>query len=347
MKKTTLILLGFIFLPIIGFGQGIDAATYPTQGIKYPGNGITYFGLNTTTDNAGTTSFGDSAGSSISGTNNTFMGSFAGTVNEGSNNVFTGFGAGFYHGYGGSNVYSGYKSGYNSFSSAGNVYVGNLSGYGYVGTYSSGSNNVLIGNQTGRNVTMASNTTCIGAFAGYNGSGNNNVFIGCYAGFNERTSNRLYINNSSTTIPLIFGKFKNTQGSIQEENQVGINTNNIPSGFTFAVGGKAICEEVKVAMRINGIWPDYVFNNEYRLPSLKEVEKHIKENGHLKNIPSAAEVSENGLFLGEMNAKLLQKIEELTLYAIQQQKELEQQKEKNSNLEERLKKLEFLSSNKK
>jgi hypothetical protein len=66
-------------------------------------------------------------------------------------------------------------------------------------------------------------------------------------------------------------------------------------------------------------WPDYVFDKRYNLPPLSEVEQHIKEKGHLKDIPSAEEVSQNGILLGEMNAKLLQKIEELTLYIIDQE----------------------------
>jgi hypothetical protein len=57
-------------------------------------------------------------------------------------------------------------------------------------------------------------------------------------------------------------------------------------------------------------------------PTLKEVENHIKQKGYLQNIPSAKEVRENGVFLGDMNAKLLQKIEELTLYTIAQEKKI-------------------------
>jgi hypothetical protein len=86
-----------------------------------------------------------------------------------------------------------------------------------------------------------------------------------------------------------------------------------------------------------------VFKKEYDLPTLAEVEKHIKEKGHLENIPSEKEVLENGINLGEMNSKLLQKIEELTLYSIQQSKEIEVLKEENKSfktLAERLSKIE-------
>ncbi|RDY60773.1 hypothetical protein [Flagellimonas nanhaiensis] len=97
-----------------------------------------------------------------------------------------------------------------------------------------------------------------------------------------------------------------------------------------AVNGNIHAKEVKVDLMG---WPDYVFKKGHDLPTLKEVEKHIQEKGHLINIPSASEVEENGIQLGEMNKLLLEKIEELTLYVIElkkenqnQQKEIEQLK---------------------
>ncbi|MFS4457362.1 hypothetical protein [Maribacter sp. 2304DJ31-5] len=101
-----------------------------------------------------------------------------------------------------------------------------------------------------------------------------------------------------------------------------------------AVGGSIGAREIKVEV---GTWSDFVFFKDYNLPSLKEVENHIKEKGHLKDIPSAEEVEENGINLGEMNAKLLQKIEELMLYTIQQQKEIEAIKIQNMILQEGIK----------
>ena len=176
-------------------------------------------------------------------------------------------------------------------------------------------------------IPQGSLNTYIGYKAGYHSNGGNNIFIGHHAGYWETGNNRLYIDNNddfdSSRIPLIYGKF--------DTDQLGINTNVIPTGYTMAVKGKFITEEVKVQTYAN--WPDFVFKKEYNLPSINEVEQHIKEKGHLQNIPSASEVSENGILLGEMNAKLLQKIEELTLYIIQQEKRFNDQ-------EARLKKLE-------
>jgi hypothetical protein len=104
--------------------------------------------------------------------------------------------------------------------------------------------------------------------------------------------------------------------AIVSNNNVGIGTND-PKGYKLAVNGNIRAKEVKVET-VN--WPDYVFARSYRLPTMQETEKHIKEKGHLPGVPSAAEVKANGIDLGEMNAKLLQKIEELTLHLIEQNK---------------------------
>ncbi len=94
------------------------------------------------------------------------------------------------------------------------------------------------------------------------------------------------------------------------------------------VNGTIRATEVKVATG----WADFVFESDYNLNSLEEVDTYIQQNGHLPEIPTAKEVEENGISLGEMNAKLLQKIEELTLYTIEQQKEIEELKRQNEQL---------------
>ena len=100
---------------------------------------------------------------------------------------------------------------------------------------------------------------------------------------------------------------------------IGIGTQSIPAGFLMAVKGKMITEGVQVGLALN--WPDYVFQPAYRLKSLSEVETSIRTRGHLPNIPSAQEVEQQGgIELGEMNARLLEKIEELTLYLIEAKK---------------------------
>ncbi|MEX0314456.1 MAG: hypothetical protein AB3N18_09790 [Allomuricauda sp.] len=97
---------------------------------------------------------------------------------------------------------------------------------------------------------------------------------------------------------------------------VAIGTITVPADYKMAIDGKLITEEVKV--QLSGNWPDYVFDEDYDLPTLDEIQKHINEKGHLPNIPSAQEVEINGIELGEINKLLLEKIEELTLYVLQQ-----------------------------
>jgi hypothetical protein len=89
----------------------------------------------------------------------------------------------------------------------------------------------------------------------------------------------------------------------------------LPAGYRFGVDGKAICEELKV--QLSGDWPDYVFSNNYSLKSFDELRDYITVNRHLPNIPAAAELEKNGLELGDMQKRMMEKIEELTLYVLQ------------------------------
>ncbi len=108
---------------------------------------------------------------------------------------------------------------------------------------------------------------------------------------------------------------------------VGIGTT-APGTFKLAVNGNVRAKEIKVETG----WSDFVFEKDYNLPTLEEVEEHIQDKGHLKDIPSAEEVAENGILLGEMDSKLLQKIEELTLYMIDMNKQIQQLKKENAEL---------------
>lgn len=97
-----------------------------------------------------------------------------------------------------------------------------------------------------------------------------------------------------------------------------------------AVNGRILSQEVKVELA--GSWPDYVFDEDYQLMPLDELEQSIRQNKHLPDVPSAQEVEASGVALGEMQAKLLQKIEELTLYVINLKKENEALKQRVSSL---------------
>ncbi len=95
--------------------------------------------------------------------------------------------------------------------------------------------------------------------------------------------------------------------------------------FRIYGNGKIYSTEVHVSLKSS--FPDYVFNKEYDLMPLYKLEKYIAENKHLPNIPSAKEVKENGgINLGEMNIKLLEKVEELTLYVIELKKQIDELK---------------------
>lgn len=98
--------------------------------------------------------------------------------------------------------------------------------------------------------------------------------------------------------------------------------------YKLSVAGKVRAHEVKVY----NTWADYVFEEDYNLKPLTEVEEFIAENGHLPNVPSAAEVEEKGIELGEMTKIQQEKIEELTLYLIQQQKENQELKKELNEL---------------
>lgn len=124
---------------------------------------------------------------------------------------------------------------------------------------------------------------------------------------------------------------------IDQFGNVGIGTTNT-FGYKLAVNGTIGSTEVKVEN--TSAWPDFVFEKDYELLTLEEVEEHINENGHLPKIPSEQEVAESGINLGEMDAKLLQKIEELTLYMIDVNKRVNELENENKELKEKLSQLE-------
>ncbi|MBC7864881.1 MAG: hypothetical protein IAF38_18040 [Bacteroidia bacterium] len=134
---------------------------------------------------------------------------------------------------------------------------------------------------------------------------------------------------------------------LADDGHVGVNTNNptgqltvngktligdpglagfmgLPGTYLLYVQQGILTEKVKVAVCTSVDWADYVFDSNYKLKSLNEVETFVAANKHLPNIPSAEEMVKEGNDLGKMDAKLLEKIEELTLYLIQQNKKMEE-----------------------
>lgn len=137
----------------------------------------------------------------------------------------------------------------------------------------------------------------------------------------DRTNGNIYIGNfngNQSSSP--FGPISDPQFRIYilQNGNVGIGTTD-PT-YKLSVNGNIRSKEVVVESG----WADYVFGEKYQLKPLSEVEKFIQENKHLPNIPSAAEIEKNGLALGEVQKKMMEKIEELTLYIIEQEKKLEE-----------------------
>ncbi|WP_068938976.1 hypothetical protein [Chryseobacterium timonianum] len=109
-------------------------------------------------------------------------------------------------------------------------------------------------------------------------------------------------------------------------------------GDNASLQGKFEAKEIKVTLTPTA---DFVFDENYNLPNLETIEKHIKEKKHLPEIASAKEMEKEGVNVGEFQIKLLQKIEELTLYSIEQNKQLKILKENNDKLMKEIFKLKF------
>ncbi|SFN79502.1 hypothetical protein SAMN05421741_11111 [Paenimyroides ummariense] len=130
-------------------------------------------------------------------------------------------------------------------------------------------------------------------------------------------ANSLYIGSASHENTLVI-----TDGKIS----IGTNVSFHSDGYRLYVKDGIRTEKIKVDIAANNGWADYVFEPDYNLMPLAEVEQFIKQNGHLPEVPTTEQAIANGIELKEMNILLLKKVEELTLYSIQQQKELEELK---------------------
>ncbi|APD06394.1 shufflon protein [Flavobacteriaceae bacterium UJ101] len=192
-------------------------------------------------------------------------------------------------------------------------------------------------------------------------SGNSGVFFQTHGGGFQMTDNtwiRTYGNKNfyhNTGVMRTDGTFQVGSGGarmlVKTDGKVGIGTTNPDQLLT--VNGNIHAKEVFVDTE--GPLADYVFEQyyegfsdlkpSYEIPTLKEVESYTKAHKHLPGIPTAKEVKEKGLSLGTMSNLLLEKIEELTLYTIDQEKNLERLNQENEILKNRLEKIELLLSN--
>ena len=191
--------------------------------------------------------------------------------------------------------------------------------------YFTGSGTVAIGFQAGQ-----------GPVAGYSGFGN--VFIGNQAGegLTGTVDNKLFIANTNTMTPLVYGDFSAKYlavGEVAAADRAAATS----GGYRLLVKGGMITEKIKVAVAGSTDWADYVFEDNYKMLSLENVEKFIKENKHLPNVPSTMEVLANGVDVAKTDAKLLEKIEELTLYMIELNKQVKELKLQNEILKTKVK----------
>jgi hypothetical protein len=247
------------------------------------------------------------------------------------------------------------------FSQNGNMGVGGFSGPGVplgrldvigAGT-TSGTNTFLLRNSVGDTLVRMRDDGRMGI--GYNGSSYGRTLNMGGTGINFYTANEaafggaifptdtslvLWSNSGANNYLVLQPSWGNTgigtytpnaKFHVNGSQLIGGNAARIATGYSLSVDGKIIAEEVKV--QLSTAWPDYVFGKNYKLLPLDELEQSINKNKHLPNIPSAAEVEKDGISLGDMNKRLMEKVEELTLYIIDLNK-------KNNALAEKVQKLE-------
>jgi len=133
-------------------------------------------------------------------------------------------------------------------------------------------------------------------------------------------TNRLAINTNPTTMT---GWFHMKTNITSQDIQTIFVIENLNKKL-FQINNDGIVRAGEVIVQLPGQWPDYVFEKAYPLLPLHELETFIKKEGHLPNVPSAQSVESEGVALGEMNRILLEKVEELTLYLLEQNKRIEE-----------------------
>jgi trimeric autotransporter adhesin len=297
---------------------------------------------------------GSAAGfNNTTGSNNICIGSNAGRLSNGLSNTFVGYLAGF-NTTGSNNLFMGDASGVDNLAGNGNVFLGPSAGRYHV----SGDNNTYVGNNArGTSPGLITNATSIGANA--LASTSNTVVLGNAAttitgtGLSAGLSGLRLANITSATPAQSGGANKalsvDAAGNVILVGIVGATTtavggpvaenwkeadgylyNNSTNGVvikgtgldgnSLIVKGGVLSKEVNVKVEGSEAWPDYVFKPNYKRMTLGEVEKFISINGHLPNIPSATEMAATGNNLGKTDVKLLEKVEELTLYLLDMKK---------------------------
>ncbi|MFY7825728.1 MAG: bZIP transcription factor [Flectobacillus sp.] len=285
----------------------------------------------------------------ITGSNNTGLGTLTGQDNvSGAQNTFVGFSAGNKLMSGDYNTFIGALTGVAS--SASNITNATAIGANTELTISNSivlGNNASVGIGTNDPVTNGAKLVVVGA-------GNNanvlqlrniptrNTVSGLRQLFADEAGNLVTFQmtttaNSSPELKLTANSMSNTLwtsnelGFLKNNNNKGVvigeGINSLPEGYNLYVSEGILTEQVKVALKNTEDWADHVFSKKHQLMPLQKVEDYIKKHQHLPNIPSAAEMVMSGNDLHQTDTKLLEKIEELTLYVIELKKENQQMKQ--------------------
>lgn len=228
------------------------------------------------------------------------------------------------------------------------VVMGNLLGKATIGAHNNtltawapliinqGGGNVAIGTANTNGQLQLSNSLVNRKIVLYEGVNNDHQ----YMGFGTNTSTLRYQTDATTTDHVFYAASSSTVSNelmrIKGNGNVTIGVATPATGYKLTVAGKIICTELKVQLQP---FPDYVFEKNYKLNTLKEVETHIETYKRLPGMPSAAEVESKGMNVGAMQGKVVEKVEELTLYIIQQQKQIEASQKQMEALQQLVEKL--------
>lgn len=314
------------------------------------------------TSGARNTFIGVNAGNvNSSGGENTFVGAGAGIANnQGGQNVFIGSSAGNSNMAGGQNSYLGYQAGFYNTTGVQNVFMGNVAGFSnsegiqnaFVGSgagygNSTGNSNTFFGTNAGAKNTTGTGNVFIGFFTGQtHTTGQYNTLLGYGAevgssaltnaaaiGFNARVavSDAIVLGDASNGgMKVGIGTDSpayrlDVKGVINM--RIGSNSPSLKINDRDFLGldseGNFLVSDFKIKYNHSGQWSDKVFEKNYRLAPIEEVMEFAVKNKHLPNIPTAREVVENGVEIHTIVAKLLEKVEELTMYSAKQNEEIQ------------------------
>lgn len=294
----------------------------------------------------GNSFIGCNAGSlNRTGSYNSFMGYYAGDSNSSGNyNSFIGYDAGAHNGDGNFNSFLGSYAGFGNLNGNQNTFVG----YNAGGGSKSGSNNTFLGYRAGQNVNTGNNNIIIGPLSGTAiTDGSDNILLGYNSQSEDGLHNATAIGSGSRVAvsnALILGNGANVgigtsapatrlEVVSPQADQSGLRltslTTNSPSALAtdqfLTVNQQGDVVKARYQLRISDVsqWSDRVFSPTYQLRPLSQVATYVRQQRHLPGVPSAEQVQREGVDLVKMNSLLLEKVEELTLYSIEQQKRID------------------------